>query len=257
MDQFRSGMILNTTVISQPTYLPWVGYFDLIDQSDCVVFLDSVQFEKRGWQQRNRLKGSDRILWLTVPVKTKGRRDQKIMDVEIDQSQSYTDKHLSSITHYYRKAPFFDDYIAGITRILAKSHRQLADLNLELIGWLCECFGIKKKMVRSSLLGKDTRRTELLVEICKAMDADVYLSTPGSREYIEEDGLFGSSGVEVVYHRYEPSSYRQLHGEFMPYLSALDLLLNEGPASLEIIRAGRRRPEVSDADDATLSDVHS
>jgi hypothetical protein len=232
-------MAMRTVAIMQPTYLPWIGYFDLIDQSDCFVFLDSVQFNKRSWQQRNRIKGPEGILWLTVPVLSKGRRDQIILDVAIDPSASFQEKHIKMITHVYSKAPFFGKYIDELSLIFSRSHKFLADLNVDLIRWLCTQIGIGTQMVTSSSIDVEGKKVRLLVEICEALEADRYLSAEGSRTYIEENNLFGQSGIDLAYQAYHHPQYRQLHGTFEPYLSVLDLLFNEGPSSLAVIRTGR------------------
>lgn len=223
----------------QPTYLPWLGYFDLIDQSDTFVFLDTVQFARRSWQQRNRIKSSSGALWLTVPVRSKGMRDQPIAQVEIDSSAGFQQKHLRTIQHEYSKAPFFADYFPAIKEVLQEPHGLLSELNASLIQRLCELLGLDATMVRASSLEVEGRLVELLVNVCEAVGANRYLSAAGSREYIEKDNLFAKRSMDVVYHEYTHPMYRQLHGEFIPYLSVLDLLMNEGPASLAIVRSGR------------------
>ena len=230
---------MKTVAIMQPTYLPWIGYFDMIDQSDCFVFLNSVQFNKRSWQQRNRIKGHDGVLWLTVPVLTKGRRHQRIYEVEIASTQHFREEHIKTITRCYSKAPFFEQYIDGLSAILCRSHRLLADLNIEFTHWFCEQLGIETKMIRSSSLDVEGEKVELLVNICGMLGADRYLSAAGSKEYIEENNLFVPNDIDLVYHAYRHPEYRQLHGSFVPYLSVLDLLFNEGRSSLSIIREGR------------------
>jgi len=223
----------------QPTYLPWLGYFDLIDQVDCFVFLDSIQFSKRSWQQRNRIKGHSGAQWLSVPVLSKGKRDQLIQEVEIDLTASFHQKHLETIRHLYSNAPFTERYYDDLSIQFQKDHALLADLNIDLISWLCHVLGIETKFLRSSSLNVKGSKTELLVDICKAVKADRYISPPGSKEYIEENNIFADNGISLGYQNFCHPEYAQLHGEFVPYLSAMDLLLNEGPFSLEIIRAGR------------------
>ena len=225
--------------IMQPTYLPWLGYFDLIDQVDCFVFLDSVQFDRRSWQQRNRIKGQDGVHWLTAPVLSKGKRDQLISDVHLDHETPFAAKHLNTITHLYSKAPFFGQYIPELSAVLSEPGDLLARLNVDLIHWLCAKMSIATKTVYSSNLDVEGRKVELLVGICQALGAGRYISPQGSRAYIDENNLFGPNGIELAYHSYSHPEYRQLHGAFVPYLSALDLLFNEGPDSLSIIRAGR------------------
>src|SRR5205823_3408897 len=145
--------------ISQPTYLPWLGYFDLIDQVDAFVLLDSVQFEKQSWQQRNRIKTPTGLQWLTVPVVFRGRLGQRIMEVII-RDPEFPRKHLRAIELNYRRAPFFDRYFPELARILEQhpSGSHLADLNLEIIRWVCAALGIQTTLIRSSELHQDGRR---------------------------------------------------------------------------------------------------
>jgi len=228
-----------TVAVMQPTFLPWIGYFDLIDQSDRFVFLDSVQFSKQSWQQRNRVKGLNGEQWLTVPVLTKGLSNQSISEVKINQNAKFKEKTIKNITQIYRKAPFFDFYIDELSHILLKSYVFLADLNIELILWICRQLEIKTEMIRSSSLKAKGKKVELLINICKELNADTYLSTPGSKVYIEENNLFPSNGIDLAYHAYEHPVYHQSRGKFIPYMSVIDLLFNEGHLSLSIIRSGR------------------
>jgi len=233
-------MALHSVAIMQPTYLPWLGYFDLIDQSDCFVFLDSVQFSKRSWQQRNRVKGpGNKSFWLTVPVQSKGRRNQDINEVTIDDTKSLEELHVQTITHFYRKAPYFSSYIDELKAILCRPYRLLVELNIDLITWLCTQIGIGGEMILSSSLNCDGTNVQRLVSICKKLEADRYISAPGSRDYIGDDELFLLNDIELTYHSYYHPEYRQFQGSFVPYLSTLDLLFNEGPAALDIIRKGR------------------
>jgi len=232
-------MPIRTVAIMQPTYLPWIGYFDLIDQCDCFVFLDSVQFNKRSWQQRNRVKGPGRVVWLTVPVLSKGLQHQPISEVVVDQAQDFGKTHVKTIAHLYSKCPFFSEYIDGLSAILYEPHEFLSDVTIELIHWLCAQIGIETETIRSSSIAAEGKKTELLVSIFEALGANRYLSPEGSRVYIEENNLFAPNGIDLAYHAYRHPVYRQIHGEFVPYLSVVDLLFNEGGSSLSIIRAGR------------------
>ncbi len=230
-----------TIAIMQPTYLPWIGYLDMIDQCDCFVLLDSVQFDRRSWQQRNRVKGPGGPLWLTVPVLSKGRREQLIREVVIDPSAGFQEKHLRTVQHFYAQAAFFGDYFDGLAATLSSPQPLLAELTIALVRWLCERIGVHTPLMRSSELQTEGRKAELLVRICEALGATRYLSPPGSRAYLEGNEQFDRHGITLVYHAYQHPVYRQLHGPFLPYMSSLDLMLNEGPASLEIIRSGRWR----------------
>jgi len=232
---------VKTVAIMQPTYLPWLGYFSLMDQADTFVFLDSVQFNKRSWQQRNRVKSAQGIGFLTVPVLTKGRRHQKICEVKIDQTQHFPEKHLEAIETDYCKAPFFSDHWKELFEIFMQDHQYLADLNITLVKWLKARLGIDVEFARSSLMNTRGKKVALLIDICKQLGAERYLSPFGSREYIEKNNLFRENGIELCYQDYAHPQYKQLHGSFTPYLSALDLLFNEGETSLGILRTGQKK----------------
>lgn len=229
---------MSTIAIMQPTYLPWIGYFAMIDRVDTFVFLDSVQFARRSWQQRNRIKTANGPQMLTVPVHKKGARDQKIAEVTIDDQGHFADKHLRAIEHALAKAPHFDEHAAQLFAILQAGHERLVELNIELITWLTGAFGIESRFVRSSGLDVEGSKDELLADICRAFDATTYLSAPGSRAYIEASDAFERRGITVRYHDYDHPAYPQLYGTFAPYMSAIDLLFNVGPQSLDTLRSG-------------------
>ncbi len=230
--------------IAQPTYLPWLGYFDLLDQVDKFVLLDTVQFEKQSWQQRNRIKTPTGLLWLTVPVVFRGRLGQRIVDVEIREADFWRD-HVRAVELNYRRAPFFDEYYPALSELLrsASSGLRLAELNLGLLRWLTEALGIETPIVRSSELAVEGMRTHLLAEICILSGATTYVSPLGSADYLlKELSILTDRGVNVVFQHYEHPSYRQLFPPFQTHASALDLLFNEGGNALAIIRSGRRPP---------------
>jgi hypothetical protein len=230
--------------IAQPTYLPWLGYFDLLDQVDTFVLLDTVQFEKQSWQQRNRIKTPTGLLWLTVPVVFRGRLGQRIVDVEIREADFWRD-HLRAVELNYRRAPFFAEYFPALSELLpsASSSLRLAELNIGLLRWLAQALGIKTPIVRSSELAVDGKRTHLLAEICSLLGAATYVSPLGSADYLlNELPTLTSRGVNVVFQHYDHPSYRQLFPPFLAHASALDLLFNEGEASLATVRSGRRAP---------------
>jgi len=230
--------------ITQPTYLPWLGYFDLMDQVDCVVTLDSVQFERRSWQQRNRIKTPRGLEWLTVPVTFHRSLGQRIQDVKICEPR-FWQTHLRSIEHNYRRAPYFELYFPQLLEAFhaEDEHPALVDLNLRLIDWLCRCLGIQPKLIRSSALQEPGKRSELLVNLCRRLQAGYYLSALGSAGYLLEDlAQFSDAGIQVAFQNCEHPEYSQLFPPFCPYASALDLIFNEGERAMEIIRSGRRAP---------------
>jgi hypothetical protein len=229
--------------ISQPTYLPWLGYFDLIDQVDAFVLLDNVQFEKQSWQQRNRIKTPIGLQWLTVPVMFRGRFGQLIKDVEI-RDEEFWRTHLRAIELNYRRSRFFHQYFDELSsRLKYTPGTLLTDLNGRLLEWFMGVMGIQTRLVRSSQLQQSGRRTELLANICASLGADQYISPLGSAVYLLEEGnVLVDKGVEVVFQHYEHPRYWQLFPPFQPYASILDLVFNEGERSLEILRSGRRTP---------------
>ena len=224
----------------QPTYLPWIGYFALMDRVDLFVFLNNVQFDRRSWQQRNRIKGANGVQTLTIPVHKKGLREQTIAEVGIVTDGDFPDKHVRTIELTYARAPYFDRYAEGLFEILQAGHTLLADLTISLIEWLAEKLGITTPSVRSNTLEAQGQKADLLADICVRLDIDNYVSPPGSRDYLDASEAFEQAAIPVSYAEYEHPVYPQLHGPFVPQMSVIDLLFNAGPDSLEVIRGGAR-----------------
>jgi hypothetical protein len=230
--------------ISQPTYLPWMGYFDLMDQVDHFVFLDTVQFTKRSWQQRNKIKCLNDLTWLTVPVKVSGLYDQSIKDVAVENSSVFK-KHSRAIEQNYRKAKYFDLYFPMLNELFdqAASGLGLCEINIQFIKFFADSLGIKTKTSRSSDFNFTAKRSELLALICERLGSTEYLSALGSIDYLaHENSDFSERGITITFQNYEHPSYTQINPPFKPYASVLDLLLNEGPHSLRIIKSGRKIP---------------
>ena len=228
--------------INQPAYLPWLGYFDLMDQVDLFILLDSVQFEKQSWQQRNRIKTPVGLQWLTVPVVFRGHFGQEVKDVAI-RDLEFGRKQLRSIELNYRKAQFFDRYFSKLPEFLQPgvATNRLAELNECLIRWFCEELGIHTPIVRASEVNQPGRRSELLINLCRAVGTDSYMSPIGSASYLLADlDLFSRAGIEVTFQHYEHPVYRQLFPPFCSHASVLDLLFNHGDESAGILRSGRK-----------------
>lgn len=234
--------------IMQPTYLPWCGYFALMDRVDKFVILDSVQFAHRSWQQRNQIKTANGPLMLTVPVRVKHRREQHIDQVEIEYPGYFPKKHIRSIEVNYRHAPYFHKYGPELTALLEKHHSHLADMTIEIIDWLRQAFGITTPLIKASGLAVDGHKADLLASICHAVGADHYVSPPGSRVYLCKSSTLAEAGIGLSYHGYHNPPYPQQFGPFMPFCSAIDLLFHMGPESLAVLRAGGR--------DATAEEMH-
>jgi len=224
-------------VVLQPSYLPWLGYFDQMRRADVFVFYDDVQYDRESWRNRNRIKTREGWQWLTVPVRLGGRFGSAIVDVEIDERRDWRRKHLMTLAQSYARAPYLKRYLEGIERILLARGARLVDLNIELTRYLSDELGLTTRCLRSSELGVAGARSERLVDICRALQATHYLTGDAARSYLDET-LFEEAGIRVEYHGYRHPSYSQLHGEFLPYMSVVDLLFNCGEDSLEVLKGG-------------------
>ena len=233
--------------IMQPTYNPWLGYFDLIDKVDIFVFLDNVQLVKRSWQVRNRIKTPNGELFLTIPIRKTKRRDELLIkDALINDEHPWRKKHLKTIETYYSKTKFFEEVFPFLKKLILNPTRNLADFNINIIQAIAKRIGIETPFVRASQIPNLTgRKDKLLASICKQLKCRVYISPQGSAAYLEKEipgGEIVKNGIELYYHNYEHPVYRQLYGEFLPYMGVFDLLFNEGfENALTIIRQGRRK----------------
>jgi len=225
---------VKTLVVLQPGYLPWLGYFDLLRKADVFVHYDDVQFDKHGWRNRNRVKGPKGAIWLTVPVLHHGRGGQTILDVEIDDRRDWRRKHLSTIGQLYAHTPFVEAILPRLREIIERPWPRLVDLDLALIDWLAAETGIPTPCYRASELDIGGNRIERLVNLCKHFGASRYISGNAARDYLDVT-RFASAGIEVLWHDYAHPTYAQQHGEFVPYLSVLDLVLNAGARSLSVL----------------------
>jgi hypothetical protein len=229
----------HTVAIMQPTFLPWLGYFAMIDVVDQFVFLDSVQFAKRSWQQRNRIKTNNGELLISVPVLSKGQSDQLIKDTKINIDEDFSRKFLNTLATNYSKTPFYKTYISEVTQILEENKESLCELNIELIKFGMKVLEIPQtKLLRSSQMDVDGKKAELLANISEKLKATIYLSAPGSKEYIDESDIFQKKNIEVMYHHYRHPIYPQAFGEFLPYMCTLDLIFNCGPESRSVMLKG-------------------
>lgn len=223
----------------QPTFIPWIGYFAMIDKVDEFVILDSVQFVKRSWQQRNRIKSSSGELMLSVPVFNKGKSDQLIGEVKINKQDVNFKKIIPTIKNNYSKAPFYKEYSDQFFSILEDTDDSLEALNMNIIYFAMNALKISKdKISFGHEMNLDTKKANLLADICVIKNADTYLSAPGSKEYIVESGIFEKKDIKVNYHNYNHPVYPQLYGEFLPYMGVIDLIFNSGPNSRDVMLQG-------------------
>jgi hypothetical protein len=214
-------------VVLQPGYLPWLGFFDQLRRADVFVYYDDVQYDKHGWRNRNRIKTQNGPLWLTVPVLRSGTAFPKILDVEIDRRAPWARKHLASVRQAYARAPFVDRYLPELDALLQREWTHLVDLDLACVDLLATWLHLQPRIERSSRLGINGERSERLVNICRHFGATTYVSGDAAEAYLDL-ALFARNGIAVEWQRYAHPVYPQQHGPFVPYLSALDLLLNCG-----------------------------
>ena len=227
--------------ICQPTYLPWSGYFDLIDQVDLFIALDNVQFAKRSWQQRNQIRTPKGLEWITVPVLSRARFDQFISEVEISDPK-FAHSHLRSIEHAYRRSAYFAEFFPQLQQTMHGMHgTSLLETNLGLVRFLLQQLDIATPILKASSLGQSGKRSELLANLCSAVGATEYLSPKGSAAYLlQEHSLLTARGIAVSFQHYEHPEYRQVFTPFQPFASVIDLIFNEGKRAPEILRSGRR-----------------
>lgn len=225
--------------VLQPGYLPWLGYFDQELSVDRFVLYDDVQYDRRGWRNRNRLKTPNGPVWLTVPVEQKGRYDQIIRDVRIDNSRPWKKKHLGTVETFYRKAPYFDRLYPEFESILMRDWEYLWELDLEIARWLNGVIGIDTPVMLASELNASGRKSERLLDICRKLGATQYYSGAAARHYLDIE-LFERAGIEVFFQEYEHPVYPQLYGKFISHLSVLDLLMIAAPEARSIISSGSK-----------------
>lgn len=230
-----------TAVITQPNYLPWLGYFDQIARADVFVFLDSVQYEKREWQNRNRLKGSNgRPFWLTVPLMSHSQKT-RLLEIRISPHQKqWRKEHLRSIETSLGSAPYFRQVFPAVQEWISGEYEYLADLNIAGIKMLSGLLGLSPVFMRASELDAQGYRTALLVNLCRQVGADYYYSSAGAKQYMEDqEYLFEEAGIQVVYQKWEHPVYAQRSKGFVSPLSILDALMNVGTESTRSFIEGR------------------
>ena len=214
--------------VIQSCYVPWKGFFDLIGRCDEYVIYDGVQYVKRHWHNRNRIKTANGLEWLTIPVITKGRFEQPIDEVEIE--KQWADKHWRTLELAYKRARFFEQYAPTVKGWYERADKQarLTDVNEIFLRGIAELLGLRTRFARHTAYPADGVKTERLLGIARAAGADRYLSGPTAQEYFDES-IFTAAGITPEWMSYEGyREYPQLHGEFEHAVTALDLLFNTG-----------------------------
>lgn len=221
--------------INQPAFLPWLGYFDRIARSDVHIVLDHVQFEKNSVTNRNKINTNNGALWLTVPVITSGMFGSLAIDqLQISNQTKWQKKTTESIKQFYRKAPYFNAYFPFIEECLSKEWLLLNGLIKELNSYLFSELEISTRLLYSSEMNAEGTKGDLVLNLCKEVDASVYLSGPFGRDYLDL-AKFSEQHVEVKFHDYSHPVYAQNYPDFTSHLSIIDLLFNHGKQSRSIL----------------------
>jgi len=231
---------VTTVAIHQPNYVPWPGYFHKLAAADVFVYLDAVQYPRgQSFAPRNRIKTPNGVTFLTIPVSVPKGSGGKASYLEVEFAEDkWRKKHLATVEQSYARAAAFDEVYPVYEREL-EAGETFVGLNIGLIEAFADHLGIGTRRVRlSELLPSFGQKTDLIVDVCRALDADAYLSgSGGGRDYTDE-ALLNEHGIELRYDEFESPEYPQLWGDFEPSLSILDLLLNCGPASRELVVPG-------------------
>jgi hypothetical protein len=221
-----------TIAILQSNYIPWKGYFDLINSVDEFVLFDDVQYTRRDWRNRNRIKTGGGAAWLTLPVNTKGQYLTAIKDITVS-DPTWPERHWKTIRANYGRAKYFDLYSMHFAKLFdqCRTVSHLSCVNHQWIVAICAILGIGTKLTWSHDYTLGTGKTERILAICQQAGASTYISGPAARSYLDR-GRFDEAGIELEYFDYSGyPAYTQLFPPFDHRVSILDLLLNEGPAS--------------------------
>jgi hypothetical protein len=232
-----TGTMSKTIAVVQSNYIPWRGYFDLINSVDEFILFDDVQYTRRDWRNRNVIKSATGLRWLTIPVRVKGKYSQKIKDTEVT-DQEWAREHWRSIVHNYSKAAHFARYRELFEDLYSQiDEKLLSNINHRFITTICLILGIKSTVTWSmdyQLIGD---KTERLVNLCRQANATTYISGPSAKVYLNED-LFRQENISVEYADYYGyPEYRQLYPPFEPCVSVIDLIFNEGPNAINYMKS--------------------
>jgi WbqC-like protein family len=228
---------MKKVAIIQSNYIPWKGYFDIINQVDEFILFDDMQYTRRDWRNRNIIKTPQGLQWLTIPVDVKGKYFQKINETLVSE-KNWGAKHWKTISHNYAKAPFFATYAAQFEScFLNEDELLLSQINYRFIALINSILGIKTSLRWSSDFQIAEGKTERLVSICEQTNATDYVSGPAARDYIDAS-LFEKAGVGLHWADYSGySEYKQIHGTFEHGVSILDLIFNVGPEASQFMKS--------------------
>ena len=228
---------MKKVAILQSNYIPWKGYFDLINMVDEFILYDDMQYTKRDWRNRNKIKTPQGLKWLSIPVEVKGKYFQKINETKISE-KDWAKKHWQQIKQNYSRSKYFKDYKDVFEELYMKYDEEyLSQINYKFISTINEILGITTKIRWSSEFELVDGQTEKLLGICKDCNADVYISGPAAKDYFDEDSA-KKENIKVEWMDYSGyEEYEQQHPPFEHGVSILDLIFNEGPHAIEFMKS--------------------
>lgn len=233
---------MKKVAILQSNYIPWKGYFDIINMVDEFILYDDMQYTRRDWRNRNKIVTSDGLLWLSIPVENKGKFYQKINETKIA-DEKWVDNHWRSLQSNYSKAKYFHEYAERIKNVYEQCRQEeyLSRINYSFIKEICAILGIKTKITWSSDYELVDGKTERLIGLVKDSQGDYYLSGPAAMDYID-DKLFEEAGIELAWMDYTGyPEYNQLSNKFEHGVSILDLIFNEGCHAREFMKSFKEK----------------
>lgn len=221
----------------QPVYLPWLGLFHKIALSDMFCIFDEAQYLKKDWNNRNKIKTNAGAIWLTVPVLTRGHRVKPLRQIQINNTINWRKKHWKSILFAYKKTPFFFRYADFFEDLYKKEWNYLVELNDHIMFYLLNTLGIHVEIRRASDEKFIGNKSLLVLDMCKKLGSDIYIFGTLGKNYVDIDE-FSRAGIKTYFQDYVHPEYPQIHGDFIPYMSVIDLLFNCGPNSLDVLMSG-------------------
>ena len=228
---------MKKTAILQSNYIPWKGYFDLINMVDEFILYDDMQYTKRDWRNRNKIQTKQGLKWLSIPVAVKGKYFQKINETKIS-DKNWSTKHWQQIKQNYSKAPFFKEYKDILEDLYLNSTEEyLSQINYTFLVSICKILGITTKIRFSSEFNLIEGQTKKLLGICKDTNTSIYLSGPSAKNYFNEE-LAKKENIQVEWMDYSCyEEYHQLHTPFEHGVTILDLIFNEGPNAKKFMKS--------------------
>ena len=229
-------------VAHQPEFLPWLGYISKATMCDVYIILDTVQFEKESFQNRNKIRDKNKEWqWLTIPVLQAKKKLTNLSEVKIDNSVNWKRKHLDKIKTAYGRTPYFEKIFPELEKIYFDSDGEfLIEFVISVIKYAFSKFDINVPIYRTSELKKlghdlDGQKTDLIVKMCKAVGAKSFVFGQVGRNYIEEE-KFSRNNIEFVFQKFDHPNYSQMYSKFIPKMSFIDLLFNHDDKSPEILK---------------------